>query len=154
MKVVIVVVGSVLVTSQYPQVAWQFSITFDLVHNPLLSSLAHFPEGQMSSHASVRLARPTKSRPVASGGAGGARTVCWIGVKVAVLYARQYMPSNLLIIKVLNIFLYFKHQISTGICSEAYLKHYWRNCLQKLQYFTFVRDNFFNNVLNMLLSKS
>jgi len=69
-------------------------------------------------------------------------TVCWIGVKVAVLCARQYMPSNLLIIKVLNNFLYFKHQILTGICSEAYLKHYWRNCLQKLQFFIFFQRQF------------
>ena len=58
-------------------------------------------------------------------------TVCWIEVKVAVLCARQYMPWNLLIIKVFNIFLYFKHQILTSICSEAILKHNWRNCLRK-----------------------
>ena len=48
-------------------------------------------------------------------------TVCWIEVKVAVLCAHQYMPWNLLLIKVLNNFWYFKHQISTGTCSEAYL---------------------------------
>ena len=66
------------------------------------------------------------------GGPGGPlppSTVCWIGVKVAVLCARQYMPWNLLIINVLNNFWYFKHQIPTRTCSEAYLKHYWRNCL-------------------------
>ena len=56
-------------------------------------------------------------------------TVCWIEVKVAVLCARQYMPWNLLLIKVLNSFWYFKHQISTRIGSKAYLKHNWRNCL-------------------------
>ena len=61
-------------------------------------------------------------------------TVCWIEVKVAVLCSRQYIPWNLLIIKFLNNFWYFKHQILTRICSEAYLKHYWRNCLQKLYF--------------------
>ena len=80
-------------------------------------------------------------------------TVCWIGVKLVVLCAQQYIPRNLLIIKVLNNFWYFKHQIPSRTCSEAYLKHYWRNSLQKLYSFTFVRDNFFNNVSNMLLSK-
>ena len=59
-------------------------------------------------------------------------TVCWIEVKVAVLCAQQYMPWDLHMIKVLNNFSYFKHQILTRIYSEAYLKHYWRNCLQKL----------------------
>ena len=48
-------------------------------------------------------------------------TVCWIEVKVAVLCALQYMPWNLLLIKVLINFWYFKHQILTGTCSEAYL---------------------------------
>ena len=50
-----------------------------------------------------------------------AKTVRWIEVKVAVLFARQYMPWNLLLIKVLNKFWYFKHQIPTGTFSEAYL---------------------------------
>ena len=62
-------------------------------------------------------------------------TVCWIEVKVAVLCAHQYMPWNLLLIKVLNNFWYFKHQILTRICSEAYLKHYWRNCLLLIVFF-------------------
>ena len=35
-------------------------------------------------------------------------TVCWIEVKVAVLCAHQYMPWNLLLIKVLNNFWYFQ----------------------------------------------
>ena len=48
-------------------------------------------------------------------------TVCWIEVKVAVLCAHQYMPWNLLLIKVLDNFWYFKHQIPTRTCSEAYL---------------------------------
>ena len=47
--------------------------------------------------------------------------VCWIEVKVAVLCAHQYMPWNLLLIKVLDNFWYFKHQIPTRTCSEAYL---------------------------------
>ena len=58
----------------------------------------------------------------------GSPTVCWIGVKVAVLCARQYMSWNIFLIKVLNNFWYFEHPILTMICSEAYLKHYWRNC--------------------------
>ena len=59
--VVVVVVGAaVVVPSQYPQVAWQFAITFDFEHFPLLSFLAHFFEVQMSSHASVAAARPAK----------------------------------------------------------------------------------------------
>ena len=55
----------------------------------------------------------------------------------------------LFIIKVLDNF--FKHHISTRICSEAYLKHHWGNCLQKLNFFTSVRvfriliDTMFNN---------
>ena len=48
-------------------------------------------------------------------------TVCWIEVKVAVLCAHQYMAWNLLLIKVLNHFLYFKHWILTRTCSESYL---------------------------------
>ena len=40
---------------------------------------------------------------------------------MAVFCAHQYMPWNLLLIKVLINFWYFKHQISTGTCSEAYL---------------------------------
>ena len=61
--------------------------------------------------------------------AEGRGTVCWIKVKVAVLCAQQYMPWNLNIIKVLNNFWYFKYQILTRICSDAYLKYYWRNWL-------------------------
>jgi hypothetical protein len=38
------------------------------------------------------------------------------------------MLWNLLLIKVLNNFWYLKHEILTRICSEAFLKHYWRNC--------------------------
>ena len=57
--------------------------------------------------------------------------VCWIEVKVAVLCARQYMLWNLIIIKVLNSIWYFKHQIPTSICSEAYLNHNWRNEFEK-----------------------
>ena len=48
-------------------------------------------------------------------------TVCWIEVKVAVLCAHQYMPWNLLLIKVLHNSWYSKHQIPTRTCSEAYL---------------------------------
>ena len=51
----------------------------------------------------------------------GNGTVCWIEVKVAVLCAHQYMPWNLLLIKVLDNFWHFKHQIPTRTCSEAYL---------------------------------
>ena len=69
--------------------------------------------------------------PHRDGGTRDLGTVCWIEVKVAVLCARQCMPWNLLIIKVLNNFWHFKHQIPTRTCSEAYLKHYWRNCLWK-----------------------
>ena len=59
--VVVVVIGAaVVVPSQYPQVAWQFAITFDFEHFPLLSFLAHFVEVQMSSHASVAVARLAK----------------------------------------------------------------------------------------------
>ena len=66
--VVVVVVGAtvvmvgaaVVVPSQYPQVAWQFAITFDFEHFPLLSLLAHFVEVQMSSHASVAAVRLAK----------------------------------------------------------------------------------------------
>ena len=81
-------------------------------------------------------------------------TVCWIEVKVGVLYARQCMPWDLLLTKVLNIFWYFKHQIMTKISSEAYLKHYWRNCLQILSFFIYFNNNLFNYVSNMLKSKS
>ena len=56
-------------------------------------------------------------------------SVCWIEVKVAVLSAHQYIPWKLILIKFLNNFWYFKVQMSTRICSEAYLKHYWRNCI-------------------------
>ena len=45
-------------------------------------------------------------------------TVYWIEVKVAVLCAHKYMHWNLLLIKALNSFWYFKHQILTRICSE------------------------------------
>ena len=59
--VVVVVIGAaVVVPSQYPQVVWQFAITFDFEHFPLLSFLAHFVEVQMSSHASVAATRPAK----------------------------------------------------------------------------------------------
>ena len=58
-------------------------------------------------------------------------TVCWIGVKVAVLCAQQYMSWNIYLIKVLNNFWYFEHPILTMTYSEAYLKHNWRNCLWK-----------------------
>ena len=58
-------------------------------------------------------------------------TVCWIGVKVAVLCAWQYMPWNIFLIKVLNNVWYFEQPILTMIWSEAYLKHNWRNCLWK-----------------------
>ena len=75
-------------------------------------------------------------------GPWGLGTVCWIEVKVAVLCAQQYMPWNLLIIKVLNNFWYFKHQIPTMIGSKAYLKHYWRNCLQILSFFIDFNNNF------------
>ena len=51
----------------------------------------------------------------------GVGTVCWIRVKVVVLCAHKYMLWNLLLIKVLNNFWYYKHQIPTGTCSEAYL---------------------------------
>ena len=51
------------------------------------------------------------------------------------------MPWNLLLIKVLNDFWYFKHQILTRICSEAYLKRYWRNCLCKLYFFHSSKTN-------------
>ena len=54
--------------------------------------------------------------------------VSWIEVKVAVLCPRQYMPKNLILMKVFNKFWYFKHQILTRIGSEAYLRHNWRNC--------------------------
>ena len=63
---------------------------------------------------------------------GWGGTVCWIGVKVAVLCARQYMSWNMFLIKVLNNFWYFEHQILTMICSEAYLKHNWRNYSWKM----------------------
>ena len=53
--------------------------------------------------------------------------VCWIGVKVAVLCARQYMSWNIFLIKVLNNFWYFEHPILTMTYLEVYLKHYWRN---------------------------
>ena len=56
-------------------------------------------------------------------------TVCWIGVKVAVLCTQQYMSWNIFLIKVLNNFWYFEHPILTMTYSEAYLKHNWRNCL-------------------------
>ena len=78
-------------------------------------------------------------------------TVCWNEVKVAVLCARQYMPWNLLLIIVLNNFWYFKHQTSTRICSEAFLKHNWRFVFEKSKKITTNEDN---NVSNMLLSKS
>ena len=58
-------------------------------------------------------------------------TVCSIEVKVAGLCTHQYMAWILLPSKVLNIFLYIKHQILTRICSEAYLKHNQRNFYQK-----------------------
>ena len=58
-------------------------------------------------------------------------TVRWNEIKVAVLCARQYMPWNLLLIKVLNNFWYFKHQTSTMIWSEAYMKHNWRFVFEK-----------------------
>ena len=61
----------------------------------------------------------------------GPCTVCWIEVKVAVLCACQYMPWNLFLIIILNNFWYFKHQTSTGICSEACLKHNWRFVFEK-----------------------
>ena len=80
-------------------------------------------------------------------------TVCWIGVKVAVLWAVQYMPWNVFLIKVLNNVWYFEQPILTMICSEAYLKHNWRNCLWKKQKSTNAEDNFVNRVTNMLLSK-
>ena len=65
----------------------------------------------------------------------------------------QYMPWSLILIKVLNNFWCFKYQIPTRTCSEAYLQHYWRNCLLNLYFFTFFKDNFFNYVSNMLPSK-
>ena len=78
-------------------------------------------------------------------------TVCWMGVKVTVSCALQYMSWNNSLIKVLNSFWCFKHQISTRISSEAYLKHYWRNCLQILPFFIyFFNNNLFNYVSNML----
>ena len=80
--------------------------------------------------------------------------VCWIGVKLAVLCARLYMHWNIFIIKVLNNVWYFQQPILSMICSEAYLKHNWRNCLWKKQKSTIAEDNFFNNVTNMLPSKS
>ena len=58
-------------------------------------------------------------------------TVCWIGVKVSVLCARQYMSWNIFLIKVLNNFWYFEHPILTMTYLEVYLKHNWRNCLWK-----------------------
>ena len=57
---VVVIGAAVVVPSQYPQVAWQFAITFDFEHFPLLSLLAHFVEVQISSHASVAAARLAK----------------------------------------------------------------------------------------------
>ena len=57
---VVVIGAAVVVPSQYPQVAWQFAITFDFEHFPLLSLLAHFVEVQMSSHASVAAVRLAK----------------------------------------------------------------------------------------------
>ena len=56
----------------------------------------------------------------------GGDTVCWIGVKVAVLCARQYMSWNIFLIKVLNNFWYFEHRILTMIYSKPYLKHNWK----------------------------
>ena len=75
-------------------------------------------------------------------------TVYWIEVKVAVFSARQYMLWNIFIIKVLNIFWYFKLEILTRICSEAFLKQYWRNCLQKLLLFYFFQTPFLELCLN------
>ena len=76
---------------------------------------------------------------------------CWIEVKVAVLCARQYMPWNLFLIKILNNFWHFKHQILTRISSEAYLKRSWRNCIWNIIIF---EDNFFNYVKTVLLNPS
>ena len=84
----------------------------------------------------------------------GQGTVCWIGVKVAVLCARQYISWNIFVIKVLNDFWYFNHPILTMISTEAYLKHNWRNCLWKKLKSTISEENFFYKVTNMLLSKS
>ena len=81
-------------------------------------------------------------------------TVCWIGVKVAVLCAWKYMSWNTFLIKVLNKFWYFEHSTLTIIYLEAYLKRDWRNCIQKLYFFTSFKGNFFNYVSNMLPSKS
>ena len=69
------------------------------------------------------------------------------------VHASKYMPWTVLLIIVLNNFWYFKHQILTRICSDAYLKHNWRNCLWKEWKLTISEDNFFNNVSHMLLSK-
>ena len=80
-------------------------------------------------------------------------TVCWIEVKVAVLCAHQHMPWNPLLIKVLHNFSYFKHQIPTRTSSEEYLWHYWRNFLQKMYFFSFFKDNFFNCVPNTYASE-
>ena len=68
----------------------------------------------------------------------GVGTVCWIEVKVAILC---FVPWNLLLIKTLNNFWYFKHQISTRICSKAYLKHYWRSCLLMINPLDLLKPN-------------
>ena len=83
--------------------------------------------GGRSSHKRVTI----ENRTVGTWGRGRGGTVCRIGVKVAVLCAQQFMPWNILIIKVLNNFWYFKYQIPTRTCSKAHLKRYWRNCLWK-----------------------
>ena len=65
-----------------------------------------------------------------------------------------YMPWNLLIIKVLNIFWYFKHKIPTWTCSNAYLKYYWTNCVWQKKNIVISEDIFFNIASNRVLRKS
>ena len=59
--VVVAAIVEAVVPSHNSQVNWQFAITYELVeHLPWLFLKVHFSNVQMSSHASVRLARPTK----------------------------------------------------------------------------------------------
>ena len=48
--------------------------------------------------------------------------------------------------KEMRYFSYFKHQILSSICSEAILKHNWRNWLCKKQNIVISEGNFFNNM--------
>ena len=99
------------------------------VRYPLKNDFIKNHWSEVENRTKVWLGAFHKECQILRRGKGG--TVCWIEVKLAVLCARQYMPWNLLLIKVLNNFWYFKHQILTRISSEAYLKCKWRNCLWK-----------------------